>query len=160
MAADFNVQDYATLVAHPFLFRKFPEEFLCLVGLSRHYTLDEETYPLFLYKDEEDMDIFAFIHTLDPTKVKVIERERNNDEPQLLETTVGRIVSLLPVTPDCGESERDVSVDTLFDEGGSGTQMEQGDSASGGGGQGINIQPVTGTTDTIVEDVILLHPRR
>nr|GEV07125.1 hypothetical protein [Tanacetum cinerariifolium] len=50
VAADFNVQDYATLVAHPSLFRKFPEEFLCLVGLSRHYTLDEETCPLFLDK--------------------------------------------------------------------------------------------------------------
>nr|GEX99601.1 hypothetical protein [Tanacetum cinerariifolium] len=31
------------------------EEFLCLVGLSRHYTLDEETCPLFLDKDGEDL---------------------------------------------------------------------------------------------------------
>nr|GEX04523.1 hypothetical protein [Tanacetum cinerariifolium] len=45
VAADFNEQDYATLVAHPSSFQKFPEEILCLVGLSRHYTLDEETYP-------------------------------------------------------------------------------------------------------------------
>ncbi|GJZ30421.1 hypothetical protein Tco_0575468 [Tanacetum coccineum] len=45
VAADFNAQDYATFVAHPSPFWKFPEEFLCLVGLSRHYTLDEETYP-------------------------------------------------------------------------------------------------------------------
>ncbi|GKC90661.1 hypothetical protein Tco_1151310, partial [Tanacetum coccineum] len=44
VAADFNSQDYATLVAHPSPFWKFPEAFLCLVGLSRHYTLDEETY--------------------------------------------------------------------------------------------------------------------
>ncbi|GKG28349.1 hypothetical protein Tco_0406676, partial [Tanacetum coccineum] len=51
----------------------FPEEFLCLVGLSRHYTLDEETYPLFLDMDGEDMDIFAFINTSDPTKLKVVE---------------------------------------------------------------------------------------
>nr|GEX72034.1 putative ribonuclease H-like domain-containing protein [Tanacetum cinerariifolium] len=29
-------------------------EFLCLVGLSRHYTLDEETYPLFLDMDGEE----------------------------------------------------------------------------------------------------------
>nr|GEU90165.1 RNA-directed DNA polymerase, eukaryota [Tanacetum cinerariifolium] len=53
IAADFNAQDYATLVAHPSLFRKFPEELLCLVGLSRHYTLDEETYLLFLDKNRE-----------------------------------------------------------------------------------------------------------
>nr|GFA33728.1 hypothetical protein [Tanacetum cinerariifolium] len=106
VATDFNVQDYATLVVHPSPFRKFPEEFLCLVGLSRHYTLDEETYPLFLDKDGEDMDIFAFIYTSDPTK------------------------------------------------------SEQGDFASGGGEQCMNIQPVTETTDVVVEDVIPLQPRR
>nr|GEW84791.1 hypothetical protein [Tanacetum cinerariifolium] len=76
VAVDFNVQDYATFVAHPSPFWKFPEEFLCLVGLSRHYTLNEETYPLFLDKDGE---------------------ERKKDEPRLLETTVGRTVPLLPV---------------------------------------------------------------
>nr|GEW06192.1 ribonuclease H-like domain-containing protein [Tanacetum cinerariifolium] len=77
--------------------------------LSRHYTLDEETYPLFLDRDGEDMDIFAFIHTPDPTKVKVVERERKDDEPQLLETTVGRTVPLLPIAPDRNESEMDAS---------------------------------------------------
>ncbi|GKF95966.1 hypothetical protein Tco_0288701, partial [Tanacetum coccineum] len=68
---------------------------MCLVGLSRHYTLDEETYPRFLDKDEEDMDIFAFIHTPDPTKVIVVEWERIEDELRLLETTVGFTVPLL-----------------------------------------------------------------
>ncbi|GJV01794.1 hypothetical protein Tco_1335363 [Tanacetum coccineum] len=71
VAADFNSQDYITFVAHPSSFRKFLEAFLCLVGLSRHYTLDDETYPQFLHKNKED--IFAFIHTPDPTKVKVVE---------------------------------------------------------------------------------------
>ncbi|GJT04298.1 hypothetical protein Tco_0838760 [Tanacetum coccineum] len=99
-SANFNAQDYATLVAHPSPFRKFPEEFLCFVGLSRHYTLDEDK-----------MDLLAFIHTPDPTKVKVVERER---------TTVGCMVPLLPVTPDL-----EASVDRLFDEGGSGDQMKQ-----------------------------------
>nr|GFA27143.1 NBS-LRR protein [Tanacetum cinerariifolium] len=132
VAANFNVQDYATLVAHPSPFWKFPEQFLCLVRLSCHYTLDEETYLLFLDKDEEDMDIFAFIHTSDPTKVKVVERERKEDEPRLLETTVSRTVPLLPVALDRGESELDTGVDKLFDEGGSGAQTEQGDSAGGG----------------------------
>ncbi|GJY74334.1 hypothetical protein Tco_0478765 [Tanacetum coccineum] len=93
VADDFNAQDYDTLVAHPSPLWKFLEELLCLVGLSRHYTLDEETYPSFVEKDGEDMDIFAFIRTTDPTK-----------------------------------SELDASVDKLFDEGGSGTQVEQGDS--------------------------------
>ncbi|GKD49090.1 hypothetical protein Tco_1278066 [Tanacetum coccineum] len=91
-ATDFSAQDYAILVDHPYSFRKFPEEFLCLIGLSRHYTLDEETYPSFIDRDGEDMDIFAFIRTPDPTKVKVVERERHEGELRLLEVTVGRTV--------------------------------------------------------------------
>ncbi|GKB03777.1 gypsy type transposase, partial [Tanacetum coccineum] len=158
VAADFNAHDYATLVAHPSPFWKFPEEFLCLVGLNRHYTLDEETYPWFFDKDGEDMDIFAFIHTPDPTKVKVVKPERIKDEPRLLETNVGRIVPLLPVMPDHAESELEASVDKLFDEGGSGNQAGQRDSA--GVGEGANIQPVTEATDIVAEDVAPLQPRR
>ncbi|GKF38869.1 hypothetical protein Tco_0118930, partial [Tanacetum coccineum] len=104
------------------------------------------------------MDIFAFIQTTDPTKVKVAERERREDKPRLLETTVGRTVPLLPVASNRGESELDASVDKLFDERNSGTQVEQGDSA--GGGQDINIQPVTETNGTVVEDAIPLQPQR
>ncbi|GJW34271.1 hypothetical protein Tco_0054303, partial [Tanacetum coccineum] len=115
VAADFNAQDYTTLVAHPSSFRKFPQEFLCLVGLSRHYTLDEDTWT------RTERTSFAFIRTMDPTKVKVTERERREDEPRLLETTVGHTIPLLPVAPDRGESDLDDSVDKLFDEGGSGT---------------------------------------
>ncbi|GKC04566.1 hypothetical protein Tco_0996176 [Tanacetum coccineum] len=150
-AANFSAQDYATLVAHPSLFRKFPEEFMCLVGLSRHYTLDRETYPLFLDKDEEDMDLFAFIQTPNPTKVKVIERERKEDKPQFLETTVGHNVPLLLVTPDRGASELEASVGKLFDKDGSGNQTKQGDSAGGGGG--VIIQLTVETTDVVIEAV-------
>ncbi|GJT28640.1 hypothetical protein Tco_0908915 [Tanacetum coccineum] len=35
VAADFNEQDYATLVAHPSLLRKFPEAFICLTTIGR-----------------------------------------------------------------------------------------------------------------------------
>ncbi|GKD49934.1 hypothetical protein Tco_1278910 [Tanacetum coccineum] len=132
VAADFNAQDYATLVAHPSPFWKFPEEFLCLVGPSRHYTLDEDTYPSFVDKDGVDMDIFAFIHTPDPTKVKIVKRE-----------------------------ELKASVDKLFDEGSSGTQAKQKDSTGGGGGvQGVNIQPFIEVSDAATEDVALAQPRR
>ncbi|GKE27180.1 hypothetical protein Tco_1442564, partial [Tanacetum coccineum] len=157
-AANFNAQDYATLVAHPSPFQKFPEEFMCLVELSRHYTLDEETYPLFLDKDGEDMDLFAFIHTPDPTKVKVVERERKENEPRLLETTVGRTVPLLPVSPDRGESDLEASVDKLFDEGGRGNQAEEGDSTGGGGG--VNIQPTVEAANIVIEDVAPVQPKR
>ncbi|GJY19743.1 hypothetical protein Tco_0391234 [Tanacetum coccineum] len=60
VVADFSAQDYATLVAHPSPFRKFPEAFMCLVGLSRHYTLDEETYPRFLHKNGEGGCLLIF----------------------------------------------------------------------------------------------------
>ncbi|GJU33356.1 hypothetical protein Tco_1176945 [Tanacetum coccineum] len=66
-----------------------------------------------------DMDIFAFIHASDPTKVKNFERERNEGEPLLQETTIGRTVPLRPIAPDRTESKLEASVDRLFDEGGS-----------------------------------------
>ncbi|GKF25794.1 hypothetical protein Tco_0081688, partial [Tanacetum coccineum] len=113
---DFKAQDYATLVAHPSSFRKFPEAFLCLVGLSRHYTLDEETYPWVLHKNGEGISLLSSI-------------------PRILP-----------------------SVEKLFNEGGSGNQTEQGDSA--GGGQDANIQPVVEAADTAVEDVAPVQPRR
>nr|GEY27480.1 reverse transcriptase domain-containing protein [Tanacetum cinerariifolium] len=55
---------------------------------------------------------------------------------------------LLPVAPARASSELEASVDKLFDEGASRD------------GQGTDIQPVITTTDTIVEDVALLQPRR
>nr|GEW31266.1 hypothetical protein [Tanacetum cinerariifolium] len=83
------------------------------------------------------MDLFAFIHAMDPTKVRVVERERDENDPRLLETTVGRTVPLLPIAIDRVESELEESVDILFNEGGSGHQTEQGHST--GGGQRLRI---------------------
>ncbi|GKA57468.1 hypothetical protein Tco_0756656, partial [Tanacetum coccineum] len=42
--------------------------------------------------------IFLIRH--DPTKVRIGERQRAKGEPKLLDTTVERVVSLLPVAPD------------------------------------------------------------
>ncbi|GKC94587.1 putative UPF0481 protein, partial [Tanacetum coccineum] len=97
MSTEFNADDYVVLVAHPAPFWKFPEPFLCLVGMSYYYTLDEDTYPRLLHDDGEggclslyivcpvvfdlaidclfvyaEMDLSAFIHVVDPTKVKVV----------------------------------------------------------------------------------------
>ncbi|GJZ53438.1 hypothetical protein Tco_0608323 [Tanacetum coccineum] len=158
---EFNAEHYATLVAHPAPFHKYPEPFLCLVGISRYYTLDENTYPQFLRDDDEEMDLLSFIRTADPTKVRIGERQRGEDEPKLLDTTIGRTVPLLSVAPARAKSKLDASVDRLFDEGGSETQAEQGDSAGGGGDeQDIVIQPVSTVVTTAVEDVIPLQPRR
>nr|GFD60607.1 hypothetical protein [Tanacetum cinerariifolium] len=52
------------------------------------------------------------------------------DEPRLLESTIGRVVSLLLVAPARASSELEASIDKLFD-----------DEASRDG-QGADIQPV------------------
>ncbi|GKE04110.1 hypothetical protein Tco_1396128, partial [Tanacetum coccineum] len=85
-------------------------------------------------------------------------RQRAEDEPKLLDTTVGRVVPLLPIASASAKSELDASVDRLFDEGGSDNVAEQGDSASGGHVVGIPL--VSEAAETIVEDVAPLPPKR
>nr|GEV16128.1 hypothetical protein [Tanacetum cinerariifolium] len=131
-ASVFNADHYATLVSHPAPFHEYPEPFLCLVRISRYYTLDENAYPVFLRADDEEMDLLSFIRTDDPMKVRIAERERGVDEPALLETTVWRVVPLLPVAPACSSNELEASVDRLF---GSGKQAEQGDFPGVGHGE-------------------------
>nr|GEZ11650.1 hypothetical protein [Tanacetum cinerariifolium] len=80
------------------------------------------------------------------------------DEPRLLETTVGRTVPLLPVAPNRTDNKLKASVERLFEEGGSGHQMEQGDSTRGG--HNVNIQPVIEAADTIAEEAALMRSRR
>ncbi|GJX40110.1 hypothetical protein Tco_0255100 [Tanacetum coccineum] len=155
---EFSADAVAILVSHRAPFRKFSEPFLCLVGMSRNSTIDEDTYPRFLYDDDEEMDLFSFIHHADLTKVKIAEREGAEGEMKLLESTVGHVVSLLPVPPRPArtKSELEASVDELFDEG---DNTEQGDSTVGGG-HGAKIEPVTAVEDTVAENVTMERPKR
>ncbi|GKA84648.1 hypothetical protein Tco_0806243 [Tanacetum coccineum] len=155
---DFSAEHYVTLVAYPAPFHKYPKHFLCLIGISRNYTLDEDTYPQFLRDNDEEMDLLSFIQTVNPTKVRVGERQRAEGEPKLLDTTVGHVVPLLPVAPACASSELEASVDKLFDEGGSGGQAEQGDYASGG--HGVGIPQVSEAAKTVAEDAAPMQPKR
>ncbi|GJY82146.1 hypothetical protein Tco_0494897 [Tanacetum coccineum] len=157
-SSEFNAKHYATLIAYPAPFHKYPEPFVCLVEISRNYTLDEDTYPQFLCENGEEMDLLSFIQTVDPTKVRVGERQRAKDKPRLLDTIVGRIVPLLPIAHAPAESELDASVDKLFDECGNGNQAEQGDYASGG--HGVGIQLVSEAAEIVVEDATPVQPRR
>ncbi|GJU23742.1 hypothetical protein Tco_1157084 [Tanacetum coccineum] len=156
---DFNAEHYATLVTHPAPFRKFLEVFLSLVGISRYYPLDEETYPSFRDENDKVMDLSAFINVADPTLVKVVERERVEGEAKLLETTVGRTVPLLPVALVRSEASLEDSVNRLFDEGGNGNQV---DSAIGID-QNIVVEPevehVAAETE-IVKKVTRHHKKR
>ncbi|GJS06253.1 hypothetical protein Tco_0363049, partial [Tanacetum coccineum] len=148
--SQYNAERYATLVAYPAPFHKYPEPFLCLIGISRNYTLDEDTYPQFLRDNDEEIDLLSFIRTVDPTKVRVGERQRAKGEPKLLDTTVGHVVLLLPVAPTRASSELEASVEKLFDEGGSGSHTERGDSVSGG--HGVDIPQVSATAEIVAED--------
>nr|GFA12686.1 hypothetical protein [Tanacetum cinerariifolium] len=75
-------------------------------------------------------------------------RKRDEGEPKLLETTIGHVVSLLPVAPDRSSGDLEACVDKLFNKGGSGEQANQGDST--GGGHGVGVQLV----DTKVVDAV------
>nr|GEU64217.1 ribonuclease H-like domain-containing protein [Tanacetum cinerariifolium] len=99
-SSEFNAEHFATLVALPPPFHKYPEPFLCLVGISRYYILDEDAYPEFLSDNDEGMDLLAFIRTADPTKVRVAERQRAEDEPRLLEDGGDADVRPVVVTTD------------------------------------------------------------
>ncbi|GKB12922.1 hypothetical protein Tco_0846845 [Tanacetum coccineum] len=126
-STEFSADDYVVLVAHSAPFWKFSEPFLCLIGMSRNYTLDEDTYPTFLH---DDMDLFAFIQVVNPTKVKVGEKERT-------------------------EGELEASVDMLFNEGGI---TDQGDSAVGGG-QEAETELATGVRIIVDENVVAERPK-
>nr|GEW48575.1 hypothetical protein [Tanacetum cinerariifolium] len=110
---------------------KFPKAFLCLVGLSRHYTLDEETYPRFLPKNGEGGNGYFCFHPYPGS---------------------------YQIAPDRVDNELEASVERLLDEGGSGTQTEQRDSARGG--LDANIHPVVKAANTIVKDAALVQARR
>ncbi|GJX52585.1 gypsy type transposase [Tanacetum coccineum] len=59
--SEYNVEHANTLIAQASPFFRFPEEFLCWVGISQ-------------------MDLNAFIRTADPRKVRIVERVRTGDE--------------------------------------------------------------------------------
>ncbi|GJQ98212.1 hypothetical protein Tco_0009351 [Tanacetum coccineum] len=67
-ATEFNAEVCDFLATHPAPFQKFVEPFLCLVGISHYYDLDENVYPTFLTTDEEDMDLFVLSAMRIPTK--------------------------------------------------------------------------------------------
>ncbi|GKB95930.1 hypothetical protein Tco_0982067 [Tanacetum coccineum] len=91
---EFSAEACDFLVAHPAMFRKFPEPFLCLVRLSHYYDLDRNVYPTLLTSIKEEMDLFAFIYHADPTKVGIGERQIEEGQVPLLDSTVGRVIPL------------------------------------------------------------------
>nr|GEV26977.1 transposase (putative), gypsy type [Tanacetum cinerariifolium] len=110
----------------------FPEPLLCLIRTSQNYSLDEDTYPTFLHDDEMGGCLWSYIvcPVADPTKVKVGKQNRAEGEARLLDSTVGRVIPLLPIAPARADSVLEASVERLFDEN---DIVDQGDSATYGG---------------------------
>ncbi|GJR01394.1 hypothetical protein Tco_0524378 [Tanacetum coccineum] len=80
-------QTVKLLESHKAPFRRYPECFLCLVGLSPYYPFDENSYPAFEHPDRTDMGLLDFIKTADPRKVRAVEVQKGDDQVTLLEST-------------------------------------------------------------------------
>ncbi|GJW86015.1 hypothetical protein Tco_0159160 [Tanacetum coccineum] len=145
--SEYNVEHVNTLIAQASPFLRFPEEFLCWVGISRNYLLNKDTYPRFEYENGEEMDLNAFIRTADPRKVRIVERARAENERPIVTVAKHRTVTLLPTSVVRSSGELSASVEREF----------VGDASVGDGGdQGVasvggqdNVEPIVPITDHV-----------
>ncbi|GJS22443.1 hypothetical protein Tco_0451075 [Tanacetum coccineum] len=156
--SEYNVDHASTLIAQASPFLRFPEEFLCWVGISRNYLLNKDTYPRFEYEDGEEMDLNAFIRTADPRKVRVVERARTENEKPIVTVAKHRTVTLLPTSVPRPSGELSASIEREFveDAGGSGGGDQEVASVGGHG----NVEPIVPTTDNIVAETEASGPKR
>ncbi|GKB98431.1 hypothetical protein Tco_0984568 [Tanacetum coccineum] len=80
-------QTVKLLESHKAPFCRYPECFLCLVGLSPYYPFDKNSYPAFERPDGTDIGLLDFIKTADPRKVWAVEVQKGDDQMTLLENT-------------------------------------------------------------------------
>nr|GEU54925.1 RNA-directed DNA polymerase, eukaryota [Tanacetum cinerariifolium] len=92
----------------------------------------------FLTAKVSHFEILCRVHGIEPT-VRLL-RESMSRGKRLMDSTVGRLVSLLPVAPARAESELEASVDRLFDECGSADHVD----SAAGGDQDVETEMVTG----------------
>ncbi|GJQ91330.1 hypothetical protein Tco_0002469 [Tanacetum coccineum] len=97
------------LATHLALLWKFLESFLCLVGISRYYELDDNIYPVFLADDDESGHA-------DPTKVRIGEKKIKEGQVPLLKSTRGRVVSLAGGAVDGQENPVNADIVRIEDE--------------------------------------------
>ncbi|GJW15525.1 hypothetical protein Tco_0019658 [Tanacetum coccineum] len=102
-------QTVKLLESHKAPFRRYPECFLCLVGLSPYYPFDKNSYPAFERPDGTDMGLLDFIKTADPRKVRAVEVQKGDDQVTLLESTRHCFMPL--VIPAAGGSSSAVATE-------------------------------------------------
>ncbi|GKB34014.1 hypothetical protein Tco_0873415 [Tanacetum coccineum] len=137
---------------------RFPEEFLCWVGISRNYLLNKDTYPRFEYESGEEMNLNAFIRTADPRKVRIVERARAENDDPIMISAKHHTVTLLPTSVVCPSRELSTSIEREFigDAGGNGGRDQEIASVGGHG----NVEPIVPTTDNVVAEIEAPGPRR
>ncbi|GJY74543.1 hypothetical protein Tco_0478974 [Tanacetum coccineum] len=128
-------QPVKLLENHKAPFRRYPECFLCLVGLSPYYPFDENSYPAFEYPNGSggcyfllvvvllhyeawsfnvyfaEMGLLGFIKTADPRKVQAVEVQKGDDQVTLLESTRHCFMPL--VIPTAGGSSSVATVEVF-----------------------------------------------
>ncbi|GJW10424.1 hypothetical protein Tco_1576251 [Tanacetum coccineum] len=145
--SEYNVEHVNTLIAQASPFLRFPEEFLCWVGISRNYLLNKDTYPRFEYENGEEMDLNAFIRTAEPRKVRIVERARAENERPIVTVAKHRTVTLLPTSVVRSSGELSASVEREF---------VRDASVGDGGDQGVasvggqdNVEPIVSIMDHV-----------
>ncbi|GJR67356.1 hypothetical protein Tco_0013421 [Tanacetum coccineum] len=153
---EYNMEHVNTLIAQASPFLRFPEEFLCWVGISRNYLLKKDTYPRFEYEDGEEMDLNAFIRTADPRKVRIVERLRTENKRPIVTVAKHRTVTLLPTSVSRPSGELSESIEREFGEDGSGGGGQEDASVAVHG----NVRPVVPIMDDIVAEADVFKPKR
>ncbi|GKA58918.1 hypothetical protein Tco_0758231 [Tanacetum coccineum] len=104
------------LESHKAPFRRCPECFLCLVGLSPYYPFNENTYSAFEYPDRTEMGLFDFIKIADPQKVQAVEVQKGADQVKLLESIEHYFMPLVPRAPGGNSSAAGTEVSAPVEE--------------------------------------------
>ncbi|GKB81200.1 hypothetical protein Tco_0948095 [Tanacetum coccineum] len=79
------------------IIRKYPEVFLCLLGLSRSFT-ETDICPTLLHNNDEEMGLLDFVNSADPFKVKIGEQPLAENKVPLLTETKDSVISPSPQT--------------------------------------------------------------
>nr|GEW18319.1 transposase (putative), gypsy type [Tanacetum cinerariifolium] len=74
------------------LIRKYPENLLCIMGLSR-LIIDTDVHPTLLHDNDEEIGLLDFVKCVDPFKVKVKERTLAENEVPLITESREKVIS-------------------------------------------------------------------
>ncbi|GJV90743.1 hypothetical protein Tco_1538556 [Tanacetum coccineum] len=129
--SEYNVEHANTLIAQASPFFRFPQEFLCWVGISQ-------------------MDLNAFIRTADPRKVRIVKRARTENERPIVTVAKHRTVTLLPTSVPRPSGELLDSVEREFGEDVSGSGGKGQENASVG--SHANVEPIVPIADDVVAE--------